>query len=101
MMPSSFEPCGIGQMISMREGQPCVVHAVGGLRDTVVDGVNGFQFSGSTLQEQVDNFITATGKAIRTAAEDTPAWQKICQAASEARFTWEKSAHQYSALLYS
>ena len=101
MMPSSFEPCGIGQMISMREGQPCVVHAVGGLKDTVVDGVNGFQFSGSTLQEQVDNFIAATGKAMRTAAEDSAAWQKICQAASEARFTWEKSAHQYSTLLYS
>jgi starch synthase len=101
MMPSSFEPCGISQMIAMREGQPCVVHAVGGLKDTVIDGVNGFQFSGSTLQEQVDNLIETTEKAIRTAAEDSAGWKKICKEASEAQFTWEKSARQYSNLLYS
>ncbi len=101
MMPSSFEPCGIGQMIAMRDGQPCVVHAVGGLKDTVIDGVNGFQFSGATLEEQVDNFTASTLRAVRTAAENPTLWQKICRAATDARFTWEKSAQQYSTLLYS
>lgn len=101
MMPSSFEPCGIGQMIAMREGQPCVVHAVGGLKDTVIDRLNGFQFSGSTLREQADNLIETTGRAIRMAVEDPAGWKTLCNNASEARFTWEKSARQYSELLYS
>src|SRR6056300_946863 len=46
LMPSSFEPCGISQMLAMRAGQPCLVHAVGGLLDTVTDGSDGFVFSG-------------------------------------------------------
>ena len=44
LMPSAFEPCGISQMLAMRDCQPCVVHAIGGLKDTVHDGVTGFTF---------------------------------------------------------
>ena len=55
VMPSSFEPCGISQMLAMRAGQPCLVHAVGGLNDTVQDGVTGFSFSGADSTEQAQN----------------------------------------------
>ena len=100
MMPSSFEPCGIGQMIAMRDGQPCVVHATGGLRDTVVDGVNGFQFAGETLIEKADNCITATERAMNMAVGNPTQWQSVCSKAREMRFTWEKSAKQYIEHLY-
>ncbi len=101
LMPSLFEPCGISQMNAMREGQPCVVHAVGGLRDTVADGVNGFHFSGGTLEEKVDNFVRVTGEALRVCYDTPDRWKKICQNAARQRFTWDSSADLYVRDLYS
>lgn len=100
LMPSSFEPCGISQMIAMRDGQPCVVHAVGGLKDTVTDGENGFNFSGRTLNEQVDGFTGAVRRAAEICLHDPKRWEEIRKNAAGTRFTWEKSAQQYIELLY-
>ena len=66
LMPSSFEPCGISQMLAMRAAQPCVVHGVGGLRDTVEDGRSGFVFTGATPQEQASNFVAAVRRIGRS-----------------------------------
>jgi starch synthase len=57
LMPSSFEPCGISQMLSMRAGQPCLVHSVGGLRDTIIDDKTGFAFAGTNPLEQAENML--------------------------------------------
>jgi len=99
LMPSSFEPCGISQMIAMREGQPCVVHAVGGLRDTVTDGLNGFTFDGKNPRQQVDAFVGAVTRAVRWYLEDKARWEAVRNAALRARFTWESSARRYLELL--
>jgi starch synthase len=101
MMPSSFEPCGISQMIAMRNGQACVVHAVGGLRDTVADGINGFSFFGNSLVEQANGCVKATERAMKIVVSDKKKWNDISQEAVSTRFTWEKSAKQYIDLLYS
>jgi len=100
LMPSSFEPCGISQMIAMRDGQPCIVHAVGGLKDTVIHGVNGFQFRGKNTKEQVDDFVHTTHEAIQTAIDGTAVWQSLRSHASSFRFDWNTSARQYIELLY-
>ena len=100
MMPSSFEPCGIAQMIAMRDGQPCIVHSTGGLRDTVTDGVNGFQFGGRTLIEQADQCLAATERAVRTALQQPLQWSALCEAARNARFSWEETARLYVDFLY-
>ena len=100
MMPSSFEPCGISQMIAMQNGQPCIVHATGGLKDTVIDDVNGFQFSGNTVIEQVDNLVTVTNKAVDICINDKPRWEKIKSEALIARFEWKESAKKYIEYLY-
>jgi starch synthase len=101
LMPSLFEPCGISQMIAMREGQPCLVHAVGGLKDTVLDMVNGFSFHGESLADTADNFVGMLEKAMYVLEHDKPLWENIRRGARDARFTWEKSAQQYIDLLYS
>lgn len=54
-MLSSFEPCGISQMLAISIGQPCLVHSVGGLSDTITDDLNGFSFTGGSLQNQAQN----------------------------------------------
>jgi starch synthase len=87
-------------MMAMRRGQPCVVHAVGGLKDTIIDGVNGFQFRGETLAAKVADFIRVTGEALKLRENSPQAWGRMTSEAARARFTWEKSAGEYAVLMY-
>jgi starch synthase len=100
LMPSSFEPCGISQMLAMRAGQPCVVHAVGGLKDTVRDTVNGFTFAGDTPSRQAQQFVATVVRALAIRRQDRERWRKIRDNASAARFTWDDAATQYIGDLY-
>ncbi|MEX1031724.1 MAG: glycogen/starch synthase [Cellvibrionaceae bacterium] len=92
LMPSSYEPCGISQMLAMRAGTPCLVHGVGGLADTVDDGVNGFVFRGDNLTQQTVNLIAAFRSAVKLKTDKPPRWREMCRAANAMRFTWEQSA---------
>jgi starch synthase len=100
LMPSSFEPCGISQMIAMQNEQPCIVHSTGGLKDTVIDGRNGFHFSGENSKEQSDNLISTTKKAIDIHINDKQKWESIKSEAAKARFEWKESAREYIEYLY-
>lgn len=99
LMPSSFEPCGISQMLAMRAGTPCIVHEVGGLKDTVDNGVNGFSFRGNTPREQAQNMLDTV--AIACASTVKPAiWLNLRRNASAVRFSWEEAVQQYLDSLY-
>ncbi len=100
LMPSSFEPCGISQMLAMRSGQPCVVHGVGGLRDTVQHEVTGFVFGGETSREQADNFVSTTLAALASRAADPSGWKSLCDRAKAQRFSWELAAQRTIDELY-
>ena len=93
LMPSLFEPCGIGQMISMRYGGLPLVRAVGGLVDTVPADV-GFLFDAYDAG--------ALGWALQDALyrynNDQDKWRERQQRAMKLDFSWDESARQYTAL---
>ena len=100
LMPSSFEPCGISQLLAMRAGQPCLVHAVGGLVDTVVDDVDGFVFDGDSRPAQARNLLRRLDAAIRLRADSPEAWAMIRETARARRFDWGSAARRYLDELY-
>ncbi len=100
LMPSSFEPCGISQMLAMRHGQPCLVHAVGGLRDTVVDDVDGFHFVGSSMVQQARGMLERLDQILRLRETDHRTFREIATRAHQRRFAWDASARRYLTELY-
>ncbi|AQS37464.1 glycosyl transferase group 1 [Shewanella psychrophila] len=98
MMPSSFEPCGISQMLAMKAGQICLVHGVGGLRDTVADNETGYLFSGNCLAKQAENLQLRFSDALEDFNGDK--WRAMELLASQQRFDWFSSAAKYKRQLY-
>jgi starch synthase len=93
LMPSRFEPCGLGQLIAMRYGALPVVRATGGLKDTVVDGETGFVFSKPDPRELAD----AITRAVKL-YEDPKAWNARVETVMKQDFSWTRSALQYESL---
>ncbi len=100
VMPSSYEPCGISQMLAMRSGQPCLVHHVGGLRDTVIDGENGFAFTGSGMPAQARQMVLRLEEILQLRDDDPTEWQRVRGKAQAARFSWTNSVDAYMTRLY-
>lgn len=89
LMPSRYEPCGLGQMISLRYGSIPVVFKTGGLADTVNED-NGFVFDKYSKQE-----LIAKVKAAAAAFRDRENWRSLIQRAMRCDFSWEGSAKGY------
>jgi starch synthase len=93
LVPSRFEPCGLTQQFALRYGTVPLVRAVGGLADTVDDGVTGFRFAESTawaLQAGMDRALTAYA--------DRPRWLAMMRAGMAQSLGWDGPARQYLAL---
>lgn len=98
LMPSSYEPCGISQMLAMRAGQICLVHGVGGLKDTVSNNKTGFVFKGAGLAEQSAQLLRTFDKALDEVGSQK--WQVMQKNAKQQRFLWADIAAQYKTDLY-
>jgi len=90
LMPSFFEPCGLGQLISMRYGSIPVVRATGGLKDTVIPLKTGFTFK----NYKADQFLKSIKEALRI-FKDKKTWKKIQLNGMKKDHSWQKSAKKY------
>ena len=96
LMPSFFEPCGLGQLISLRYGTVPVVRRTGGLADTIPDADenpktgNGFVFDGHSPEA----FLKAIERGL-LAFQDKKRFTGIQKIGMKADFSWHKSALEY------
>ncbi len=100
LMPSSFEPCGLSQMLAMRYGAIPVVRETGGLRDTVLsynefsgEG-NGFTF----LNYNAHDMLHVLQRALHFYWNKKDIWKELQYRGMTADFSWENSARHYAAL---
>ena len=100
LMPSLFEPCGISQMLSMRNGNPCFAHATGGLNDTIRHMETGFLFGGESYDAKIENMERVFKEVVELFFKDQEQWQKIRKAAEKERFTWKAAVAGYYRDLY-
>lgn len=89
-MPSSFEPCGLGQMIAMRYGTVPIVRKTGGLADTVHEGQNGFVFEDRNPVDLIAAMVRAHNAFLQPEE-----WARLQQNAMRHDFGWHDSALQY------
>ena len=99
LMPSRFEPSGLNQMYSQRYGTPPVVHATGGLRDTVVDmnpetlrkhRATGFVFAPLDAATLLQTCLRAA-----TVFHDKKLWRQLQKYGMAQDFSWDARAKQY------
>ena len=96
LMPSRFEPCGLGQITALRYGTIPVVRETGGLIDTVKDYTadkrngNGFIFHQFSKVSLLDALIRAI-----SVYDDKKAWNKLIAKAMKEDFSWIKSGKKY------
>jgi len=110
LMPSKYEPCGLGQLIAMKYGAVPIVRATGGLQDTVkkIQIIN-FKLQ-QTIKLPISNIKTATGfsfnkyssqqllKTIQQALNiyrHQDIWQQLVINVMQQDFSWDSSAKEY------
>lgn len=91
LMPSSFEPCGLGQLIALRYGTVPVVRATGGLADTVFEGENGFVFEKRSVVQMLAALLR-----MQRAYQDTAQWNRLMMTGLSGDYGWSKSAGLYA-----
>ncbi len=91
LMPSLYEPCGLTQMRAQRYGSLPIARRVGGLADTIDDGVTGFLFDAYDPAALEKAAFRALGQFLRP-----PLWTDMMREAMARDFSWERSVAAYT-----
>ncbi|KAK9004187.1 hypothetical protein V6N11_001994 [Hibiscus sabdariffa] len=101
LMPSRFEPCGLNQLYAMNYGTVPVVHAVGGLRDTVQQ-FNPFEETGlgwTFDSANTNKLINAIGNCLLTYREYKTSWEGLQIRGMKQDLSWDNAAEKYEEVL--
>ena len=102
LMPSKSEPCGLSQMNAMRYGTVPVVHATGGLKDTVPpvdeDGENGLGFTFQSYNG--DDFFAAVKRCLNLYNYNRDGFRRLQYRDMCQDFSWDKPAGRYMELFH-
>ncbi len=99
LMPSYYEPCGISQLIAMRYGTIPIASDVGGLKDTIEDGISGFKYKMSDNYRE--NLIESVDRAIKVYNDDQHTFKTMQLNAMKKQYGWKESALEYCAIYHS
>jgi len=97
LMPSRYEPCGLGQLIALRYGSVPLVHATGGLADTIHDPqddparANGFVFQ----EFSIPAFLATLDRLLACRSRTPDNWQALVRRGMRQDFSWQRSAGDY------
>ena len=94
VMPSRFEPCGLNQLYSLRYGTIPIVHAVGGLCDSVID-IEEVSGTGITYRGHLPAYLTQAILRAIGLYGDSHRMSKVIKAGMVADFSWAASAQKY------
>jgi starch synthase len=93
IIPSRYEPCGLIQMIAMKYGTLPIASDTGGLRDSILNGKNGFLFKkgkSMRLKKMIEHALNRM--------RDKEKFKKMVECAMKTDFSWDKSAILYKKL---
>jgi starch synthase len=96
LMPSRFEPCGLGQMIALRYGAVPIVRRTGGLADTVMNyNARTGRGTGFVFEEYSAPALVEGLRRALEVCQDRKKWMRLVQAGMKQDFSWERSAKEY------
>jgi starch synthase len=97
LLPSRFEPCGLGQLLGLRYGAIPIVRRTGGLADTVVEW-DGQRGNGFLFEEPEPGALLEAIERARAVYREPARWWRLVRSAMSCDVSWEQPAEEYLAV---